>query len=324
MPRWVIKGWYTLGPTLPLARVIGQRRGRIRIACFFTAYFSCWDYRLNMKAEQVRALFAAFEAAVLPVEGIECWSARELQQLLGYSDWRNFVKVIEKAQEACKNASEAVPDHFVELNRMIGLGKGGQREIADFALTRYACYLVAQNGDSAKEAIAFAQSYFAVQTRKQELVEQRLLDVERVAAREKLTETEKKLSGILFERDVDDKGFAIIRSRGDMKLFGGLSTQQMKDRYRVPKSKPLADFLPTLTIKAKDFATELTNHNVVEKDLEGQQQIGAEHEENNLAVRNMLLKRGVKPELLPPEEDIAKLKRRLKHDPKNLPVPPTE
>lgn len=223
-----------------------------------------------MKTEQIQELLRKFESACYQIDGVECWSARELQSVLGYKDWRNFEKVLFKAQEACKNAEISIADHFVEVNKMVGLGSGSKREITDIVLTRYACYLVAQNGDPNKAEIAFAQTYFAVQTRKQEIIEQRLLDVERVSAREKLSKSEKKLSGIIYERGVDEKGFAMIRSKGDAALFGGFGTQDMKRKLKVADSKPLADFLPTLTIKAKDFATELTSHNVVEKDLKGE------------------------------------------------------
>ncbi len=241
-----------------------------------------------------------------------------MQEILGYTEWRNFFKVIDKAKSACENAGLAVSDHFVEVNKMVRLGSGAEREIDDIALTRYACYLIAQNGDSAKSEIAFAQTYFAVQTRKQEIIEQRLLDVDRVSARDKLSKSEKKLSGIIYERGVDDKGFAIIRSKGDQALFGGYSTNEMKRKLMVPGSRPLADFLPTLTIKAKDFATELTSHNVIEKDLTGETQISSEHVDNNRAVRKMLIERGVKPEALPPADDLRKLQRKLEGDEKKL------
>jgi len=271
-----------------------------------------------MKKELIQELFEKFESACYIFNNMECWSARELQSVFNYAEWRNFVRVIDKAKIACENSGANVVNHFVDLNKMVDLGSGSQREIEDVALTRYACYLVAQNGDSSKSEVAFAQTYFAVQTRKQEIIEQRLLDVARVSAREKLSKSEKKLSGIIYERGVDDKGFAIIRSKGDQALFGGFSTGDMKYKLKVPDNKPLADFLPTLTIKAKDFATELTSHNVIEKDLKGNEKIGKEHIENNVAVRKMLIERGVKPEQLPASEDVSKVKRKLEGDEKKM------
>lgn len=271
-----------------------------------------------MKKELITALFLQFEDAAYEYKGIECWSARELQQVFGYADWRNFLKVVEKAKTACENAGEKVSDHFVEVNKMVDLGSGAQRELEDMALTRYACYLVAQNGDSSKSSVAFAQTYFAVQTRKQEIIEQRLLDIARVSAREKLTKSEKKLSGVLYERGVDNAGFALIRSKGDQALFGGFSTNDMKKKMGIPASRPLADFLPTLTIKAKDFANELTSHNVIEKDLRGETHISKEHTDNNKAVRKMLQERGVKPESLPASEDLKKVSRRIETEDKKI------
>jgi DNA-damage-inducible protein D len=267
-----------------------------------------------MQTEKIKELLDKFESACYEISNIECWSARELQEILGYKDWRNFEKVLEKAKEACQNAEISISDHFVETNKMVELGSGSKREIADTALTRYACYLIAQNGDASKNEIAFAQTYFAVQTRKQEIIEQRLLDIARISARDKLSKSEKKLSGIIYERGIDEKTFGIIRSKGDNALFGGFSTLEMKKKLGIAESKPLADFLPTLTLKAKDFAAELTSHNVVEKDLKGEQKISKEHIDNNLAVRKMLLERGVKPENLPPAEDISKVKRRLESE----------
>lgn len=271
-----------------------------------------------MKKELIAQLFIQFEDAAYDYKGIECWSARGLQQILGYSKWDNFLKVIAKAKEACVGVGEKLSDHFADLGKMVELGSGAQREIEDIALTRYACYLVAQNGDPAKPAIAFAQTYFAVQSRKQEIIEQRLLDVERVNAREKLSKSEKRMAGILFERGVDSAGFAIIKSKGDQALFGGFNTNEMKKKLGIPAARPLADFLPTLTIKAKDFANELTGHNIIEKDLHGDKPISKEHIDNNLAVRKMLNERGVKPEALPASEDLKKLSRKIESDGKKI------
>lgn len=238
---------------------------------------------------------------------------------MGYTKWDNFKNVIDKAKKSCEQAGENINNHFADIGKMVEIGSGVEKEIADFALTRYACYLIAQNGDATtKSEIAFAQTYFAVQTRKQEIIEQRLLDVARVTAREKLSKSEKKLSGIIYERGVDEKSFAIIRSKGDQALFGGKTTNEMKRVLKIPESRPLADFLPTLTIKAKDFATELTSHNVVDKDLKGDTQISKEHIENNKAVRAMLKDRGVIPENLPIAEDVKKVQRRLDGEEKKV------
>ena len=272
-----------------------------------------------MKKEFISELFKKFEDACYDFDGVECWSARELQDILSYSQWRNFKNVIDKAQKSCEQAGEEAKNHFAEFSKMVEIGSGAQKPVEDIALTRYACYLIAQNGDATtKSEIAFAQTYFAVQTRKQEIIEKRLLDVARVTAREKLSQSEKKLSGIIFERGVDNKSFAIIRSKGDQALFGGRATNDMKRFLQVPANRPLADFLPTLTIKAKDFATELTSHNVIDKDLKGDGQITKEHIDNNLAVRKMLQDRGVKPEQLPPSEDIKKVERRLESEEKKI------
>lgn len=270
-----------------------------------------------MKSDEIKNLFYQFEAAASELEGIECWSARELQDLLGYSKWENFEKVIQKAKDACNNAGEEVDYHFPDIRKTIPMPKGAEKEIDDILLTRYACYLIAQNGDSRKEEIAFAQNYFAVQTRRAELVEQRILEFERVKAREKLSQKEKQLSGILYERGVDSQGFAVIRSKGDQALFR-LNTQMLKRKMGVPGSRPVADFLPTISIKAKDLAAEMTGLNVQSKDLKGQTKIEKEHIDNNLAVRNMLTQRGIVPENLPPAEDVKKLQRKLDGDEKKL------
>lgn len=270
-----------------------------------------------MKSDEIRNLFLQFEAVSSELEGVECWSARELQNLLGYSKWENFEKVIQKAKDACNNAGEEINYHFPDIRKTIPMPKGAEKEIDDILLTRYACYLIAQNGDSRKEEIAFAQNYFAVQTRRAELVEQRILEFERVKAREKLSQTEKQLSGIIYERGVDNQGFAIIRSKGDQALFR-LNTQMLKRKMGVPESRPVADFLPTISIKAKDLAAEMTGLNVQTKDLKGQTKIEKEHIDNNIAVRNMLTQRGIIPENLPPAEDVKKLQRKLDGDEKKL------
>lgn len=251
-------------------------------------------------------------------EKIEYWYARDLQVLLGYTQWRNFLEVMKKAMVSCESAGFTVSDHFAEVSKMIKLAKGAERKVQDYMLTRYGCYLIAQNGDSKKEEIAFAQTYFAVQTRKQEIIEERIRLVNRLEVRGKLRESEKQMSKILYERGVDDIGFARIRSKGDSALFGGLDTKKMKERYGVKENRPLADFLPTLTIAAKNLATEMTNYNVTEKDMYGEEKITKEHVDNNSSVRNMLGKRGIKPENLKPAEDLKKLERRVKTENEKL------
>lgn len=272
-----------------------------------------------MEKELIIRLHKNFEDFVNHEDGVEFWYGRDLQVLLEYREWRNFAQVIEKAKLACYNAHLELSDHFVDVNKMVDVGSGTQREIADLKLTRYACYLIAQNGDPRKEIIAFAQTYFAVQTRKQELIEERLKELRRIEQREHLAQTEKRLAGIAFERGVDSKGFARIKSSGDEVLFGGNSTQQMKQKLSVPASRPLADFLPTVTIAAKALANEITEHNVVNNDLRGESPIGREHDASNKAVRKALIERNVIPEKLPPAEDIKKVQSRVKAERKRLP-----
>ncbi|MEP0367792.1 MAG: DNA damage-inducible protein D [Cyclobacteriaceae bacterium] len=272
-----------------------------------------------MKHELIQSLTETFEEHSNTTEnGIEFWFARDLQHLLGYTEWRNFQKVIVKAKITCETSENSVSDHFVDVNKTIQMPKGAEKEIDDIMITRFACYLIAQNGDPKKEPIAFAQNYFAIQTRKSELIEQRINDWERLQAREKLSLSEKELSGLIYEQTGSDRNFGIIRSKGDAALFGGKTTQQMKTKLGVGKGRALADFLPTITIKAKDFATEITIFNTKERKLKTEQAISAEHIKNNQGVRGVLLQRGIKPEDLPPEEDIKKLERRVKGEEKKL------
>lgn len=272
-----------------------------------------------MEKDTIKNLNSCFEEFAYEQDGVEYWMARELQELLGYTDWRNFNNIVTKAKESCKTSGEAVSDHFVDVNKTIPMPKGATKEVSDFMLTRYACYLIAQNGDPKKEQIAFAQSYFAVQTRKQEILEQHIQLMECLQAREKLAATETELSKNIYERGVDHSGFARIRSKGDWALFGGYNTSDMKRKLGVKENRPLADFLPTITITAKQLATEITNFNVQKNDLFGEGTITSEHVENNKDIRDLLDKSGIKPEELPAEEDIKKMERKVKTLDKEIP-----
>ena len=269
-----------------------------------------------MKTEIIQSLTNDFESYARQTEnGVEFWLARDLQYLLGYTDWRNFLQVVNRAKVACEVSEHRIIDHFVDANKMVSLGSGSQREVPDMMLTRYACYLIAQNGDPRKEEIAFAQTYFALQTRKLEIIQQRILETERISARRKLAITEKELSGVIYEQTGSDRNFGMIRSKGDKALFG-YTTEQMKNKWNVPKNRALGDFAPTIVLKAKDFATEITIFNAKARQMQTEQEISGEHVTNNESVRNTLIERGIRPENLSPDEDVKKVERKLQSDEK--------
>ncbi len=269
-----------------------------------------------MQTDVIQTLTSTFEGHAQQTEGgVEFWLARDLQFLLGYTKWDNFLNVVSKAKTACEVSGHQVPNHFADVGKMVDLGSGSQRQVDDIMLSRYACYLIAQNGDSKKQEIAFAQTYFAIQTRRAELIEQRLLETERVSARQKLSMTEKELSQVIYEQTGGNENFALIRSKGDQALFGK-STQAMKAQWKVPDNRPLADFAPTIILKAKDFAAEITIFNSKQNSLASETAISREHITNNQAVRKTLLERGIRPESLPPVEDVKKVERRLVSDEK--------
>lgn len=277
-----------------------------------------------MDIQSIQQYKSSFDAIASYIEGeggkeqVEIWFARDLMGELGYARWENFQTAINRAVDSCNTLGVNVDDHFRKVTKMVKLGSGSEREIQDYMLTRYACYLIAQNGDPRKEQIAFAQSYFAVQTRKAEIIEERLNHLSRIETRERLRASEKQLSQNIYERGVDDKGFGRIRSKGDTALFGGHTTEDMKKRLGIKDNRPLADFLPTLTIAAKNLATEMTNYNVEKANLYGEGSITREHIQNNTSVREMLGKRGIKPEELPAAEDIKKLERRVASEQKKI------
>jgi DNA-damage-inducible protein D len=250
--------------------------------------------------------------------GVEFWYARELYPILGYSRWENFETALNRSKDACKTTGGSVEDHFREVTKMVNIGSDAQRETQDIKLTRYACYLVTLNGDPRKEEIAFAQAYFVTQTRKIEILQKHMGELERIDAREKLKITEKEFSNMGFSRGVDSKGIAEIRAKGDEALFGGKTTDEMKHRLGVSSKKPLADYLPNVTLKAKDLAAAITIEKTRQNNLYGKSEIREEHINSNTNVRGALTKTGIYPESLPASEDIKKIEAKHRKEMKAL------
>ena len=271
-----------------------------------------------MEGNEIAKRQLAFDDCANVEDDVEFWYARDIMKPLGYTQWRRFEDAIKRAMASCESSETPVNRHFAKVGKMVDLGLGAKREVVDYKLTRYACYLVAMNGDTRKQEIAFAQAYFAVQTRKQETIERKIAEIQRVHSRRSLAESEKRLSSVVYEHGMSDKGFDIMRSRGDQALFGGNSTAAMKKRLGVPDKKPLADMLSDVAINAKSLANSMTSYNVEDKGLHGDVPIINEHVGNNQSVRSTLLERGIIPENLPPAEDTKKLERRLKADERNL------
>ncbi len=273
-----------------------------------------------MQRERIHELNTTLERRMRreTATGTEFWLARDLQSIFGYVHWANFERVIHKAMMACEAAGHAVDDHFLRLEKIEDISARRSLKVTDYALTRYACYLVAQSADATKDQVALARNYFASPANEQDTVEGRRADAERIEARRKLSESEKVLSGLIYEHVEDDEGFRRIRTKGDQALFGGVTTRQMKRRLRVPKGRAMADFLPTLTIKAKDFANEITNFDIKRDYLHTEAQITREYIKNNREIRKVLERRKIKPEELPAAEDVKKVERRLSKEDKSL------
>ncbi len=250
---------------------------------------------------------------------MEFWSARDLMPMLGYTKWQKFTEVIERAKAACKLSGQNIDDHVTGAGKMIATGKGATRKIEDFFLTRYAFYLIAQNGDPRKPEIALAQTYFATQTRKQELLEQRDMESKRLDARAKLRETESKIESTVYERGIKyPVEFATFKNKHIEALYGGISASQLKKIRKIPPKRSLADFDSHVELKAKDFALAMTDHNIKEKDIRGKEAMNTEVVKNSRETRQALLNRGIKPEHIKPEEDLKLVESRKNKEAKRI------